>query len=127
MVSWKRFLYLLISPLTLTKSSCAKASIASSTLSHILASMCPLRSPRVSARYGSPPFLGLTCRGTTTKLGVMTLFSCCSQSETKNSFMVHLLRSPPQLQHYSLITPCHSEPASAARNLHFPQPFPRLL
>src|SRR5208283_134526 len=41
---------LLTSPLTLRKSSCSKALSTSSTLSHILASRCPLRSPRVNAR-----------------------------------------------------------------------------
>src|SRR4029077_7140788 len=87
MVSWKRFLYLLIRPLTLRKSSCSKASRTSSTLSHILASSWPERSPRVSARYGSPVFLGFTCFDTTTNVDVMTLFSCCAHSEIKKSFM----------------------------------------
>src|SRR5580704_10561751 len=87
MVIWKRFLYLLSRPLILRKSSCSKASRTSSTLSHILASIWPQRSPSVSARYGSPVFLGFTCLVTTTKLEVMTLFSCCAQSDKKNSFM----------------------------------------
>src|SRR5882672_4321857 len=87
MVSWKRFLYLLMSPLILRKSSCSKTSMNSSTLSHIFASTWPLRSPRISARYGSPVFFGLTCFDTTTKLEVMTLFSCWQHSEMKNSFM----------------------------------------
>src|SRR5215813_14586605 len=76
-----------MSPLTLMKSSCSKASRASSTLSHILASSWPLRSPSVSARYGSPVFLGLICLQTTTKVEVMTLFSWRTQSQIKNSFM----------------------------------------
>src|SRR5438128_7402015 len=91
MVIWKRFLYLLRSPLTFRKSSCSKVSIASSTLSHILASIWPQRSARVSARYGSPVFLGLTCLMVTTKLDVMILFSNRAQSERKKSFMVAVL------------------------------------
>src|SRR6266567_4101988 len=87
MVIWKRFLYLLSSPLTFRKSSCSKASRASSTLSHILASIWPQRSARVRARYGSPLFLGFTCFVVTTKLEVMTLFSKRGQSERKKSFI----------------------------------------
>src|SRR6266700_5973103 len=87
MVIWKRFLYLLRSPLTFRKSSCSKVSIASSTLSHILASTWPQRSASVSARYGSPVFLGLTCLVVTTKLEVMILFSKRGQSERKKSFI----------------------------------------
>src|ERR1700744_2580292 len=60
----------------------------SSTLSHIFASMWPLRSPSVRARYGSPVFFGLTCLETTTNVEVMTLFSCWVQSMMKNSFML---------------------------------------
>src|SRR5215472_10000657 len=58
----------------------------SSTLSHILASSVPVRSPRISAMYGSPDFFGFTCFDTTTKLDVMTLFSWWQQSEMKKSF-----------------------------------------
>src|SRR5258707_9440970 len=87
MVIWKRFLYLLRSPFTLRKSSCSKASMASSTLSHILASIWPVRSPKVRARYGSPVFFGLTCLEMQTKQEVMILFSCCVHSDKKNSFI----------------------------------------
>src|SRR6185437_13369222 len=90
MVSWKRFLYLFSKPLILRKSSCSKASIASSTLSHILASICPQRSAKVSAKYGSPDFLGLTCLVVTTKLETMTLFSKRPHSERKKSFIAHI-------------------------------------
>src|SRR5205823_112944 len=89
------FLYLFSSPLIFRKSSWSKASIASSTLSHILASICPQRSPRVRARYGSPVFLGFTCLVVTTKLEVTTLFSNLGQSERKNSFItVGLVGNP---------------------------------
>src|SRR5947207_10853602 len=87
MVIWNRFLYLLSSPLIFKKSSCSKTSRASSTLSHILASIWPQRSARVRARYGSPVFFGLTCLVVTTKLEVITLFSKRGQSERKQSFI----------------------------------------
>src|ERR1700733_5048639 len=73
-------LVLIDQTLILRKSSCSKALSTSSTLSHILASSCPLRSPRVRARYGSPVFLDLICLLTTTKLEVMILFSWRVQS-----------------------------------------------
>src|SRR5581483_4492234 len=74
-------------PLTFKKSSCSNASSASSTLSHIFASIWPQRSARVSARYGSPVFLGFTCFVVTTKLETTILFSKRAQSERKKSFI----------------------------------------
>src|SRR5208337_1631424 len=102
MVIWNRFLYLLSRPFTLTKSSCSNWSMASSTLSHILASTWPVRSPKVSAKYGSPVFLGLTCLETTTKLEVMILFSWEGQSERKNSFMEFGLRETKAARFFAL-------------------------
>src|SRR5438046_2739324 len=69
------------------KSSCSKLSMASGTPSHILASICPVRSASVSARYGSPLFLGLTCLLATTNDVVMVWFSCCEQCSIKKSFI----------------------------------------
>ena len=63
MVIWKRFLYLLSRPLILRKSSCSKASIASSTLSHILASTWPLRSPEDEREIRLSGLLGFDLLG----------------------------------------------------------------
>src|SRR5438270_7497977 len=61
--------------------------MASGTPSHILASIWPVRSASVSARYGSPFFFGFTCLPETTNDVVMVWFSCAAQCSTKKSFI----------------------------------------